>query len=62
MKSNAELQAFRRMDPAQKLSLIGSMHVQARKWKLSALQKQHPDWTEEQLKAKVRELFLYGSD
>jgi hypothetical protein len=50
------------MTPARKLALIAEIHLQARTWKRAALKTLHPEWTEERVNAKVREVFLYGSD
>lgn len=59
--SNEEIKAFRCMKPADKLEQIASIHIQARKWKHAALKKQHPDWTDEQIEQRVKEIFLYGT-
>jgi len=49
------------MTPADKLRLIGSIHMQARAWKRAAFKAQHPNWTVEQLDQHVKEVFLYGT-
>lgn len=56
-----EREAFRRMTPADKFRLISEMHMQARAWKRAVLKSQHSDWSDEQIDARVREIFLYGS-
>jgi hypothetical protein len=61
MNPPADIEAFRRMDPVQKLSLIGTMHVQAREWKRAALRSNHPDWSPQRLERTLRELFLHGT-
>jgi len=48
------------MTPAMKLRLSQSLYYSVRNLKESALRKQHPDWTEEEIKQKVREIFLYA--
>ena len=59
--TSEELAPFRRMTPADKLRLIGSIHMQARAWKRAAFKAQHPNWTAEQLDQHVKEVFLYGT-
>ncbi len=44
--------------PSEKLAIAQQMAVAARELKASALRAFHPDWTEEQVVRKVRELFL----
>jgi len=60
--STPDIDAFHRMTPAKKWRLITSMHVQARRWKRAALKAQHPDWTDAQVDATVRKVFLNGTD
>ena len=62
MTPAADIQAFKRMSYAEKWRVITEMNLQAREWKRAALRQLHPDWTEQQIDQKVRELFLYGSD
>jgi len=59
--SDTEREIFRAMTPADKLSVITQMHMQAREWKRAALRAQHRDWTAEQIDHRVREIFLYGT-
>jgi len=61
MTPPADIEAFRRMDPVQKLSLIGTMHLQAREWKRAALRATHPDWSPQQVEERLREIFLHGT-
>lgn len=61
MSPTADIEAFKRMTYADKWTLIVEMNLQAREWKSAALRDLHPDWTELQVKEKVRELFLYGA-
>lgn len=56
-----DIEIFRNMSPADKLRLIASIHMQARKWKRAAFKAQHPEWTPEQIDRRVKEVFLYGS-
>ena len=55
-----QIKAFKSMTPAMKLRLAQSLYYSARSLKEAALRKQHPDWTEEEIKQKVREIFLYA--
>jgi len=61
MHSPEELAPFRNMTPADRLNLAGTMHLQAREWKRAAFKAQHPNWSPEQIKRRVREVFLYGT-
>lgn len=56
-----QVQIFKAMSPARKLELAAEFHDAARVLKRQALRAQHPEWTEEQIKQRVRELFLHGS-
>jgi hypothetical protein len=55
-----QIRIFQSMTPARKLQLALRLHESARRLKTSALRQQHPDWTEEQISRKVREIFLYA--
>ncbi len=48
------------MTPEQKLRVVLNLYYSARKLKLSGLREQHPDWSEDKLRDKVREIFLYA--
>ncbi|HAO21433.1 MAG TPA: hypothetical protein DCQ37_13770 [Desulfobacteraceae bacterium] len=52
--------AFQAMTPGQKLQLLSDLYNSAQKLKAAGLRKQHPDWSEEQIQKKVREIFLYA--
>lgn len=56
-----EILLFRQMSPAKKLELIGTLHLQARAWKKAALRTLHPEWTEQEVDEKTRQIFLHGS-
>ena len=60
--TSQEIAIFRAMLPAQKLTLMTRMYFDARTLKKAGLKMQHPDWTNEQIEVKVREIFLYGTD
>jgi len=44
--------------PSEKLAIAQQMALSARELKAAALRSFHPDWTEEQVVRKVREVFL----
>ncbi len=48
------------MTPAQRLDAAVMLYHTARKLKAAGLRAQHPDWTEDQVQAAVREAFLYA--
>jgi len=48
------------MTPEQKLHVALRPYYTARQLKEAALRHDHPDWTEEEIKKKVREIFLYA--
>jgi hypothetical protein len=55
-----QIKAFKSMTPAMKLRLAESLYYSARALKEAGLRAQHPDWSEAQIKQKVREIFLYA--
>src|ERR1041385_2059178 len=54
-----EIRILRAMTPAQKLAAAEDMYRAARDIKAAALRAQHPDWSEEEVRRKVREIFLH---
>ncbi len=52
--------SFQSMTPEQKLRLLSDICNTARKLKAAGLRKQHPEWNEEEILQKVREIFLYA--
>ena len=54
----AQLAAFRRMTPAEKLVLAARINNDARALKAAGLRMLHPDWSEARIAAEVREAFL----
>jgi hypothetical protein len=52
---------YRQMTPAQKLDIAAQMWWEAKKLKAAALRTRHPDWSEEEIQKKVKEIFLYAS-
>ncbi len=54
----AQIQAYRRMTPFEKLKTVFELWRAARAFKATALRLQHPDWTEEAVQDEVRRVFL----
>ena len=51
---------LRRMTGAQKLSTAFQLYWGARKLKAARLRQQHPDWSEEQVLQRVKEIFMHA--
>lgn len=51
---------LRRMTGAQKLRTAFQLYWGARKVKAARLRQQHPDWNEEQVQQRVKEIFMHG--
>ncbi len=60
MDSSEYWKILRAMTPAQKLDAMQRIYNTARELKAAGLRMQHPDWTEDQIKAALREAFLYA--
>ncbi len=60
MMSPEEILILRAMTPEQKLRAAEEMYRAALEIKAAALRAQHPDWSEEEVRRKVREIFLNG--
>jgi hypothetical protein len=58
--SPEQIAALRAIPGEKRLKLIGRLYWSARKLKAAGLRHQHPDWTEEQIAEKVREIFLHA--
>ncbi|WP_395751865.1 hypothetical protein [Prosthecobacter sp.] len=50
---------LRSMTGAEKLRIASEMYWDARKVKAEELRLQHPEWTEEQVQQKVKEIFMF---
>ena len=48
------------MTPEKKLQLAMDLYHAARELKAAGLKQQHPEWSEEKINQKVREIFLYA--
>jgi hypothetical protein len=51
---------YRKMTPERKLEIAFALDREARKLKAAGLRMQHPDWSEEQIAAQVKEIFFYA--
>lgn len=51
---------LRRMTGAQKLRTAFQLYWGARKVKAARLRQQHPEWSEEQVQQRVKEIFMHG--
>jgi hypothetical protein len=51
---------LRRMSGAQKLRAAFGLYWSARKLKAARLREQHPEWTEEQVQQRVKEIFMHA--
>lgn len=57
----AQVEAYQRMSPQVKLSLIGQFYWRARRIKEAGLRHQHPDWSDEEIAAETRRIFLHAN-
>lgn len=60
MDSSEYRRILRNMTPAQKLDAMQRIYNTARDLKAAGLRLHHPDWTEDQIEAALREAFLYA--
>lgn len=60
--SPEQIEIYRRMPGARRLKLAEQMFWFARNLKTSGVRHQHPDWTEEQVRAEVNRIFLHARD
>jgi hypothetical protein len=51
---------FQSMTPDQKLKIALSLYHSARQLKAAGLRAQNPDWSEEKVQNRLREIFLYA--
>lgn len=52
--------ALRRMSGAEKLRAAFALYWSARKVKAARVRQQHPTWSEEQVRQRVKEIFLHA--
>ena len=55
-----QVKIYAEMDPVKKLEIAGNLYWTARELEAAGLRKQHPQWTEEQVREAVTEIFLYA--
>ena len=60
--SEKQRQIFRRMTPQQRLGAAFRLYWSARQLKEASLRTFHPELSEAEIHAKVREFFLYARD
>lgn len=58
--SPEQIAIYRRMTGARRLKLAEQMFWFARDLKASGVRHQHPDWTEDQVRAEVNRIFLHA--
>jgi hypothetical protein len=51
---------FHAMEPEKKLRVAQMLYYSARQLKAAGLKAQNPDWAEEKINNRVREIFLYA--
>jgi len=56
-----QIEIYRSMPPGRKLELAAEFNRAARELKAAALRSQYPQWSDEQVRRKVRECFLYAA-
>jgi len=52
--------ALRAMSPAKKLAIAVALRRSAWRLKAAGVRMQHPDWSKEDIEARVREIFLHA--
>lgn len=53
-----QIEAWRSLGATGRTHLGIQLRRQARRWKLSSLRTQHPDWTDAQLRAELAQIYL----
>lgn len=51
---------FKSMTPEQKLKVALRLNYSAQELKAAGLRSLHPDWSEEKIRTKIREIFFYA--
>jgi hypothetical protein len=51
---------FKEMSPGRRLEVAQMLYDSARELKTAAIRARHPEWTQEEIDAKVKEVFLYA--
>ena len=55
-----QVRILQAMEPEKKLKVAQMLYYSAKEMKTAGLKVQHPDWTEEKIEERVREIFLYA--
>ncbi len=55
-----QLEAFRRMTPAQKLRMLADLYDTGIRLRVAGLRMMHPDWPDERLEREARRSLLYA--
>jgi hypothetical protein len=58
--SPEQIAAFRRMTPARRLALAEQLYWSARELKAAGLRAQHADWSPQQVREAVTEIFSHA--
>jgi len=56
-----QIEIYRKMSADQKMALVHRLRVAAWELKTVGVRRLHPDWTDERVRAKVRESFLHAT-
>ncbi len=56
----ARLQTIQAMSPARKLQIGADLYWFARRLKAAGVRRLHPDWTDSEVEAEVRRIFLHA--
>ena len=51
---------YQTMTPEKKLQVALDLYYSAKELKAAGLRQQHPEWSTEKIRQKVREIFLYA--
>ena len=54
-----QLEGFRRMSPAEKVRMVGTLDHAGIRLRVAGLRLKHPDWSDEQLEFEARRSLLY---
>ncbi len=55
-----QVEIYRSMSAERKLEITNNLYCTARELKTMTIRDDHPDWTEDEVRKKVREIFLYA--
>lgn len=51
---------YQKMTPEKKLQVALDLYYSAKELKAAGLKQQHPEWSSEKIRQKVKEIFLYA--